>query len=135
MKDFRKLMVWEKSHALAIEVYRATAGFPRGEVFGQTAQIRRACVSIPSNLAEGCGRRSDAELGRFGVIARGSASELEYQLLLARDLKYVDGPQAEALSGRVVEVKRMLAGLLSRLGGAGRRPSSTPPLAEQRAES
>jgi four helix bundle protein len=131
MKDFRKLVVWEKSHALAIEVYRATAGFPRGEVFGLTAQIRRACVSIPSNLAEGCGRRSDAELGRFGVIAMGSASELEYQLLLARDLKYLDPPQAEALSGRVVEVKRMLAGLLSRLGMAGRRPSSTRPLADR----
>ena len=135
MKDFRKLKVWEKSHGLAIAVYRATAGFPRGEVFGLTAQMRRACVSIPSNLAEGCGRRSDAELARFATFSLGSASELEYQLLLARGLGYLEEQEAVALAGAVVEVKRMTSGLISRLGRSPHRPAPTRPSAEQRAES
>ena len=135
MKDFRKLKVWEKSHALAIEVYRATAGFPKGEVFGLTAQMRRACVSIPSNLAEGCGRRTDAELARLATFCLGAASELEYQFLLARDLGYLEEQEAVALAGAVVEVKRMTSGLISRLGRAPHRPAPTRPSAEQRAES
>jgi four helix bundle protein len=86
MKDFRKLMVWEKAHVVALRVYNLTFGFPRRETFGLIAQMRRASVSIASNLAEGCGRGGDAELGRFATIAMGSASELEYQILLAKDL-------------------------------------------------
>src|SRR6266446_2757718 len=84
MKDFRQLKVWEKAHLLALAVYPITARFPREETYGLTAQIRRAACSIPANIAEGCGRDGDAELARFCVIARGSATELEYQLLLAR---------------------------------------------------
>lgn len=135
MKDFRKLKVWEKSHALAIEVYRTTAGFPRGEVFGLTAQMRRACVSIPSNFAEGCGRRSDGELARFATFSLGSASELEYQLLLARDLGYLEEQEAVALAGAVVEIKRMTSGLISRLGRPPHRPASTRPSVEPEAGS
>ena len=86
MKDFRQLKVWEKAHHLTLEIYRATASFPRAETYGLTSQIRRASSSICANLAEGCGRGGDAELARFCGIARGSASELEYHLLLARDL-------------------------------------------------
>lgn len=121
MKDFRGLKVWEKAHALALQVYQVSAAFPRAEMFGLTAQIRRASTSIPSNLAEGCGRRTDNDLGRFVVIAMGSASELEYQLLLSRDLGYVSGTVYEDLAGRVVEVKRMLAALVRRLTSSGLR--------------
>ena len=89
MKDFRKLKVWEKAHHLTLALYPVTASFPRDEVYGLASQIRRAASSIPSNIAEGCGREGDPELARFCIIARGSATELEYQLLLARDLKLI----------------------------------------------
>ena len=98
MKDFRNLKVWEKSHQLALAAYRVTASFPREEVFGLASQIRRAASSIPTNIAEGCGRSGDAELARFCVIARGSASELEYQLLLARDLKLLQPNDYDAVA-------------------------------------
>ena len=107
MKDFRQLKVWEKAHLLALAVYPITARFPREETYGLTAQIRRAACSIPSNIAEGCGGDGDAELARFCVIARGSATELEYQLLLARDLKllqpddYERGPRRVRFASRV----------------------------------
>ena len=115
MKDFRGLKVWEKAHALALQVYGVSAAFPKTEMFGLTSQMRRASASIPSNLAEGCGRRTDNDLGRFVVIAMGSASELEYQLLLSRDLGYLSGAGYEDLASKVVEVKRMLAALVRRL--------------------
>ncbi len=121
MKDFRGLKVWEKAHALALQVYKVSAAFPRTELFGLTSQIRRAWTSIPSNLAEGCGRRTDNDLGRFVVIAMGSASELEYQLLLSRDLGYLSGEGYDELARRVVEVKRMLAALVRRLSGSDPR--------------
>ena len=89
MKDFRQLKVWQKAHQLTLDVYRLTASFPSDEIYGLTTQMRRAGSSIPANLAEGCGRNGDAELSRFCHIAMGSASELEYHLLLARHLKVI----------------------------------------------
>jgi four helix bundle protein len=89
MKDFEQLRVWNESHRLTLILYRETRAFPREEVYGRTSQIRRAAVSIPANVAEGCGRRSDGEFTRFLQIARGSASELEYQLLLSHDLGFL----------------------------------------------
>lgn len=89
MKDFRDVKVWQKAHELALEVYKATAVFRREELYGLTSQIRRSCISIPANIAEGCGRSGDAELARFFQIAMGSASELEYHCLLARDLGFL----------------------------------------------
>ena len=115
VKDFHELQVWQKAHQLTLAVYQATASFPRGELYGLTSQLRRSCASIPANLAEGCGRNGDAELARFCSIAMGSASELEYHLLLARDLKLIDPTHHEELSKRAVELKRMLAGLLQKL--------------------
>jgi len=115
MKDFRKLKVWEKAHELTVEVYRASGRFPRSEMFGLATQLRRAAVSVASNIAEGCGRNSDGELSRFAGFAMGSASEVEYQLLLARDLGYIDETETAVLSARAVEVKRMLGGLIRRL--------------------
>ena len=112
MKDFRDLKVWEKAHALTLNVYRATASFPRDEIFGLTSQLRRACTSIPANIAEGCGRGTDADFARFLQIAMGSACESDYELLLARDLNYLDSDSYTALFEAVCEVKRMLAALL-----------------------
>ncbi len=115
MKDFRKLDVWAKAHQLALAVYQATATFPKEELYGLTSQIRRASVSIPANIAEGCGRGSDTELARFLQIAMGSASELEYHLLLARDLTFLNASTYESLANNVIEVKRMLTSLIQKL--------------------
>jgi four helix bundle protein len=109
------LKVWQKAHGLALSVYQITAGFPRQELYGLTSQLRRACSSIPANLAEGCGRNGSAEFARFCSIALGSASEMEYHLLLARDLNLIKPTDHEALSTRTTELKRMLTALLQKL--------------------
>jgi four helix bundle protein len=115
MKDFRNLKVWQKAHQLTLSLYQITTSFPREEAYGLTSQIRRAASSISSNIAEGCGREGDAELARFCIIARGSASELEYQLLLARDLTLLQAADYEELSQQTVELKRMLTVLVQKL--------------------
>ncbi|HLF77604.1 MAG TPA: four helix bundle protein, partial [Dehalococcoidia bacterium] len=89
MRDFRKLDVWDRAHKLTLSIYSVTGSYPRDEVYGLTSQTRRAASSIPANIAEGCGRESNADLARFLHIAFGSASELEYHLILARDLEYI----------------------------------------------
>jgi four helix bundle protein len=115
MKDFHELKVWQKAHHLTLAVYQITITFPREELYGLTNQLRRSCASIPANLAEGCGRNGDAEFARFCSIAMGSASELEYHLLLARDLKLIKPMGYEALTQRTIEVKRMLTALIQKL--------------------
>jgi four helix bundle protein len=115
MRDFRELKVWEKAHAVVLAIYKATAGFPRDELYGLTNQIRRSASSIPANIAEGCGRDGEAELARFLRIAMGSASELEYHLLLASDLNFLAKSEYERLANDVVEVKRMLASFIQKL--------------------
>jgi four helix bundle protein len=115
MKDFRQLKVWEKAHQLALAVYKVTKGFPKEELYGLTSQIRRSSMSIPTNIAEGCGRNTDAEFARFLQISMGSASETEYQLILARDLEFLSKKAHEKLHMDVEEVKRMLASLLKTL--------------------
>jgi four helix bundle protein len=119
VKDFQNLKVWEKSHRLVIAVYRATAAFPSEERFGLTSQMRRAAASIPSNIAEGCGRGGDAELARFLDVAAGSAAELQYQLLLAHELDFLNGGDFEPLTEHVIEVKRMLSALIQKLKAVG----------------
>ena len=115
MKDFRRLMVWQKSHVFVLELYRSTKSFPREELYGLTSQIRRAAVSIPSNIVEGCGRQGDAELGRFFQIAMGSAREVEYQLLLARDLEFISNATHSSLEQRLIEIKKMLNSFIQKL--------------------
>ncbi|MGA2475886.1 MAG: four helix bundle protein [Terriglobia bacterium] len=115
MQDFKKLTVWEKGHRLTLAVYKATAQFPKDELYGLTSQIRRASASIPANIAEGCGRTGRAELGRFLQVAMGSASELQYHLLLAHDLAILGEPEYRSLEGQVVEVKRMLSAFIGKL--------------------
>jgi four helix bundle protein len=119
MKDFRDLQVWQKAHQLALGVYRVTSTFPREEVYILTSQLRRGAASIASNIAEGCGRGSDADFRRFLQIAMGCACETEYQLLLARDLGFIEGEPHRELDARVTEVKRMLTGLIQKLTADG----------------
>ena len=115
MRDFRKLKVWQKAHGCVLEIYRHTRTFPGDERFGLTAQIRRAAASVSSNIAERCGRESEREFARFLSIAAGSATEVEYQLLLAHDLEYLRDGVHHDLDVRVNEVKRMLNSLIQKL--------------------
>jgi four helix bundle protein len=110
VRDFRKIQVWERAHHFALQIYKVTASFPKDELYGLTSQMRRAAVSIPSNIAEGCGRDSQVELARFVHIAGGSASELEYQLILAHDLGYIGNENYPELNSEINEIKRMLNG-------------------------
>ena len=112
MQDFRKLKVWEKGHALTLAVYKATSSFPRDEVYGLTSQMRRSSSSVPTNIAEGCGRDSMLEMRKALRLAMGSASELEYQLLLSRDLGYLPPKTYGGLNEAAVEEKRMLAAFI-----------------------
>ncbi len=115
MKDFKDLNVWKKSHALALAVYKAIGNFPKEELYTLTSQLRRTAGSVPANISEGCGRGGDPEFGRFLQVAMGSASELEYHLLLAHDLRYLRDEAFNQLTRNVVEVKRMLASLLGKV--------------------
>ncbi|HET7790183.1 MAG TPA: four helix bundle protein [Gemmatimonadales bacterium] len=118
MQDFRRLTVWQRSHALALDVYRHTRDFPKDEQYGLSAQARRAASSVCANLAEGCGRGRRREFGQFVRVASGSASELECHLLLAADLGFVDPGTRDHLAASVTEVKRMLWGLQRALSKA-----------------
>lgn len=118
MKDFRQLKVWEKAHQLTLEVYKATATFPNEELYGLISQLRRASVSIPTNIAEGCGRNTDADFARFLQIAMGSASETEYEVILAYDLGFLSKIQFDGLQSQAEEIKKMIASLLKTLRAA-----------------
>jgi len=115
MRDFHELKVWGKAHRLVISIYAVTQHFPSEERFGLTQQIRRTAVSVPSNIAEGCGRNTEPELARFFDIATGSASELDYQILLARDLRYIDEDNHKELAHQVQEVRRMLYAFMKKV--------------------
>ena len=115
MRDFRQLRVWEDAHNLTIEIYQATKDFPKEELFALTNQIRRACVSIGSNIAKGCGRGSNKEYANFLQIALGSAFEIDYQMLLAKDLQYIESEKYLFLSEKIASVKRQLASLLQKV--------------------
>ena len=115
VRDFKQLKVWQKAHRLVLDTYRHAAAFPVEERYGLTAHLLKSATSIPSNIAEGSGRTGDAELARFLSIAAGSASETEYQLLLARDLGYLAEPDHSDLDAQVNDVKRMLNAFMQRL--------------------
>ena len=115
MKDFRDLKVWEKSHHLTLELYQLTKAFPADERFGLISQIRRCAASVPANIAEGCGRRGNGEFSRFLQIAAGSANELAYHCLLAKDLGYLGIQDYDGVEKKIAEVQRMLGGLISKV--------------------
>ena len=115
MRDFKQLKVWQKAHHLVLDIYRHARSFPAEERYALTAHLLRSATSIPSNIAEGCGRDTETELARFLSIAAGSASETEYQLLLAHDLGYLSEPDHRDLDAQVNGVKRMLNAFIQRL--------------------
>jgi four helix bundle protein len=115
MKDFRELQVWHKAHKLTLAVYKASAGFPKEEIYGLSAQIRRAVVSIATNIAEGCGRGTTKELKQFLQISMGSASEVEYQILLSHELGYLDSKDYGDLDSGIQEVKKMLSSYIVKI--------------------
>jgi len=118
MQRFTELKVWQRAHALVLEIYRISAGFPQDERFGVTSQLRRAATSIPTNIAEGSRRQEQQEYSRFLNIAQGSAAEVEYLLILSRDLGYVSPAAFDRLVADLDEVARMLHGLRSKVEGS-----------------
>jgi four helix bundle protein len=112
VQDFRRLGVWQKSHLLALEVYRSTASFPKEERFGLTSQLRSCSLSVPTNIAEGCGRKGNRELAQFLNIAAGSAFETDYLLIFAHDIGYLHPADFFRLTELNTEVKRMLFSLI-----------------------
>jgi four helix bundle protein len=115
VKDFRNLRVWEKAHHLTLTIYKVSTVFPRFELYGLTSQIRRCSASIGANIAEGCGKRGNNEFQRYLQIASGSASELDYQLLLARDLGFLSDPEYQHVTKELLELRRMLTSLLTKI--------------------
>ena len=115
MRDLKRLEVWRRGHRLTLAVYKATATFPREELYGLTSQMRRSSAAVSANVAEGCGRGSNADLARFLQIAFGSATELENHLLLARDLSFLRPADHERLSEEVIEIQRMLTSFIKSL--------------------
>jgi four helix bundle protein len=113
--DTNKLIVWQKSHELVLRIYEISQKFPADELYGLTSQIRRAVVSIPSNIVEGKARGSNKEYKRFLLIARGSLEEIKYQILLAKDLGYITQGEYIELNERMDEVGRLLSGLMRNL--------------------
>lgn len=119
MQDFTNLKVWQKAHTLTVNIYKTTSDFPIEEKFGLTSQIRRASISIESNLAEGCGRNNDKEFARFVSIAQGSAFEVRCQLILAKDLGYMSTNKFVLFEQKISEINRMLNTLNQKLKANG----------------
>src|SRR5699024_4621756 len=115
MRDFKKLSVWEKSHKQTLAIYKATSSFPKEERYELVSQMRRSASSIPTNIAEGCGRNTQPQLARFLNIAFGSASELQYQLILSEDLGFINGEAFNELTQNTTEIKRMLYSLIQKV--------------------
>ena len=113
LKNFKELKVWQKSYKFCLDVYRITGSFPKEEMYGLTSQMRRSSVSVPSNIAEGDGRKTTADYIRFLYISYGSLCELETQIMLAEDLNYLDDGKLEGLKANISEVERMLKALIS----------------------
>lgn len=119
MSDYRQLEVWQKAHAVTMEIYGLTKGFPVEERFGLVTQMRRAAVSVGANLAEGRGRRGDPEFGRFIKIALGSTYELEYELLVAADAGFISRERYDHLHRELNRIGKMLGSLLDRVSARG----------------
>jgi four helix bundle protein len=115
LRNYKDLQVWQKAYQLCLEVYKATGEFPKHELYGLTAQLRRAAVSIPSNIAEGYGRKTTKEYIQFLYVAYGSLCELETQILLSADLGYIGKEQCEPLADEIGAVERMLKALINSL--------------------
>ena len=115
MRNFKELVIWQRSHQLVLNIYQLTSIFPKDELFGITSQLRRASVSIPNNIAEGCGRDSNPDFNRFLIISMGSASEVEYLLLLSKDLGFLEFDKYNELNIELIEIKKMLYSFIQKV--------------------
>ena len=115
MQNFKRLEVWQVAHSLTLRIYAVTARFPQSELYGLTSQLRRSASAVPANIAEGCGRETAADMARFLDIAQGSASEVEYHLLLAHDLTFISDDDYSATCDQLLSARRMLDTLTSRV--------------------
>jgi four helix bundle protein len=115
VRDFREVDVWRKAHELVLAVYQGTDSLHKSEVFGIAIQVRRAAIAVPTRIADGCGREGDAEFAAQLHKARAASSELEYLLLLTKDLGYLSSDAYEALREDIVTVRTMLSGLIRRM--------------------
>ena len=115
-ENFDKLLVWQRAHSLVLKIYEVTNNFPKEEIWGLTSQIRRAAVSVPSNIVEGKARGSRKDFKRFLLIARGSLEEVKYQSLLAKELKYMNDEQYEETTVMIEDVGRLLGGMIRKVG-------------------
>jgi len=115
MRNFQELTIWQRSHSLTLKVYSITNKFPKDELFGIISQMRRSSSSIPTNIAEGCGRNSNPEMKRFLTIAAGSSSELEYQLILSKELQYLPENIYKELQSELIEIRKMIHSFIKNL--------------------
>jgi len=115
MRDFKKYDIWKISHVFTLKIYELSKSYPKDEIYGIVSQIRRASSSIPTNISEGCGRTSDAEFNRFLTIALGSASEVEYLIILSKDLNYIDEDSFTELNQEINIIKRKIYTLKQKL--------------------
>ena len=115
MRNFRELQIWQKSHQFTLRTYLFTKSYPKEELFGLTSQMRRSSSSIPSNIAEGCGRNTNPDFKRFLVIASGSSAELEYQLILSKDLNYISEKTFKELEIELIEIRKMLHSFINKI--------------------
>ncbi len=116
MRNFLQLSIWQRSHAFTIKIYSITKSFPQEEKYGLTSQMRRSAASIPTNIAEGCGRNSIPELKRFLTISAGSSSEQQYQLILSKDLGYLKDTDFKDLQDEIIEIRKMIYSYSEKLG-------------------
>ncbi|CAN5145083.1 hypothetical protein BH11BAC6_BH11BAC6_04740 [soil metagenome] len=114
MRNFKELSVWQRSHQLVLKIYLCTKKFPPDELYGITSQLRRSASSVPTNIAEGCGRNSDAEMKRFLTIACGSCSEMEYQIMLSNELGYISVDMYTELTNEITEIRKMIYAFIQR---------------------
>lgn len=115
MQDYKDLRVWQKSHQLTLDIYKTTEGFPKEEKYGLVSQLRRATYSIPLNIVEGCGRRTNKDKASFFQTAFSSAQEVQYINLLSKDLGYIDQNKFENIEANVSEIKAMIVGFIKKL--------------------
>ena len=124
MSDYKKLKVWEDAHQFTIDIYNITQKFPNNEQYGLTSQIRRSASSIPTNIVEGCGQLDNGNLIRFLGIAKGSAFETEYQLLLSKDLNYITNDEYKFLIAKIQSIIRRLTNLIKSLKSKNQKPKT-----------
>ncbi|MGL4385880.1 MAG: four helix bundle protein [Flavobacterium sp.] len=115
MRDYKNYTVWQESHQLTLIAYQLTKSFPKEELFGITSQLRRATSSVPTNIAEGCGRESDADFRRFLIMAHSSATEVEYLIFLSAELNYVSKSEFDEFTEKVIVLRKQLRKLIDKL--------------------